>query len=178
MSPKKRKRHKPNTHTTTQKPPQGSEPGRVPPGTTPEKRPLKSTPLVVASPPDRRITALWVILWLLWALGTPLALAALLFAGMDTGIDPADPRLADPETTPALLYEQQQQTLRTIGNTLIWLLAMAWAVPTIGTITALLLRRKMAAIAFATALTLSVIPILLLAPPGELLSALTTHLFG
>ncbi|WP_026117285.1 hypothetical protein [Nocardiopsis alkaliphila] len=174
MSPKKRKRHKPNTHT----PPQGTEPGRVPPGTTPRKRPLQRTPVVVPSPPDRRITALWVILWLLWALGTPLALAALLFAGLDTGIDPADPRLNDPETAPALLHEHQQQTLRTIGNALLWLLAMAWAVPGIGTIAALLLRRKMAAIAFATALTLSVISILLLAPPGELLNALTTHLFG
>lgn len=176
MSPKKRKRHKPNTRT--HRPPQGARPGRIPPGTTPDKRPLERTPVVVASPPDRRVTALWVILWLLWALGTPLALAALLFAGMDTGIDPADPRLDDPEAAPALLHEQQQQTLRTIGNTLFWLLAMAWAVPTIGTLTALFLRRTMAAIAFALALTLSVISILLLAPPGQLLDALTTHLFG
>lgn len=173
MSPKKRKRRN-KTHTSTP----ATEPGRITPGTTPEKRDLKRTPAVLATPPDRRITALWVILWMLWALGTPLALAALLFAGLDTGIDPADPRLSDPQTAPELLRQHQEHTIQTMGNALVWLLIMAWAVPATGTIVALLLRRKMAAITFAVALALSIALMLLVAPPGELLDALTTHLFG
>ncbi|GHC80239.1 hypothetical protein GCM10007079_19050 [Nocardiopsis terrae] len=177
MSPKKRNRRKshqgpaPRTAETEQG---RTEPGRLTPGRVPEKRPLNRTPLTVTEPPDRRITVLWVILWCLWALGTPLALAALLFAGLDSMNTPADPTMTDPD----LLAEQQDQNLKAIGNALVWFLVMAWAVPAAGATTALILRRTMAAIAFTTALALSVALTLWVMPPTELWAALSTHLFG
>ncbi|MBR8745079.1 hypothetical protein [Nocardiopsis sp. MG754419] len=182
MSPKKRKRRKshgsqdrPETPSST---PGDAEQGRVAPGTTPDKRPLKRTPVAVASPPDRRVTALWVLLWALWALGTPLALAGLLFTGLDGGVDPADPRLSDPETAAEVMAEQQRQAVRAMGNALVWLLVMAWGVPLVGTVLALVVRRRMAALCFAVALALSVALLLLVAPPAELWDALSAHLFG
>ncbi|MGW9637280.1 hypothetical protein [Nocardiopsis alba] len=177
MSPKKRKsrRTRQDRALTTPAP---TEAGRVAPGTTPDKRPLKRTPAVIASPPDRRVTALWVLLWILWALGTPMALAALLFAGLDTGVDPMDPRLEDPQTAQEVIAEHTDRTMRAIGNALIWLLVFAWGVPALGTVCALALRRRMAAIAFGVALALSVTLLLLVAPPNELWDAVTAHLFG
>ena len=177
MSPKKRKRRKPQEQPATT-PAREAEQGRVPPGTTPEKRTLKRTPVVVASPPDRRVTALWVVLWIAWALGTPLALAGLLFTGLDTGPAPGDPRMDDPETAAHLVAEQQQQAVRAMGNALVWLLVMAWGVPALGTVLALALRRKMAALCFVVALALSVTLLFLVAPPTEIWDALSAHLFG
>lgn len=177
MSPKKRNRRKPQQGSDQQGPdqqPDNPDQGRVDPGHTPEKRPISRTPVTVQGPPDRRITVLWVILWSLWALGSPLALAALLFAGLDAFEATADPALADP----AQAADIAEQAVRTIGNALIWLLILAWGVPAIGAVTALILRRKMAAIAFSVALALSVGLLLLAMPPADLWGALTTHLLG
>lgn len=177
MSPKKRKRRKPQEQPATT-PAREAEQGRVLPGTTPEKRTLKRTPVVVASPPDRRVTALWVILWIAWALGTPLALAGLLFAGLDTGQVPNDPGMDDPQTAARLMAEQERRTMRAMGNALVWLLIMAWGVPALGTALALALRRKMAALCFALALALSVTLLFLVSPPTEIWGALSAHLLG
>ncbi|MGW8434951.1 hypothetical protein ACWGSK_03360 [Nocardiopsis sp. NPDC055551] len=177
MSPKKRKRRKPQEQPATT-PTGEAEQGRVPAGTTPEKRTLKRTPVVVGSPPDRRLTALWVILWIAWALGTPLALAGLLFAGLGTDPAPGDPRMDDPEAAAQLMAEQQRQAVRAMGNALVWLLIMAWGIPALGTTLALLTRRKMAALCFAVALALSLTLLFLVSPPTEIWDALSAHLFG
>lgn len=177
MSPKKRKRRKPQEQPATTPTGQAQQ-GRVLPGTTPEKRTLKRTPVVVASPPDRRLTALWVILWIAWALGTPLALAGLLFAGLGTGPAPGDPLMDDPEAAAQLMAEQQRQAVRAMGNALVWLLIMAWGIPALGTTLALLTRRKMAALCFAVALALSLTLLFLVSPPTEIWDALSAHLFG
>lgn len=176
MSPKKRKRQKPQEQPAATS--AEAEQGRVLPGTTPEKRPLKRTPVVVASPPDRRLTALWVILWIAWALGTPLALAGLLFTGLDTGPAPTDPLMDDPEAAAQVMAQQQEQAVRAMGNALVWLLILAWGVPALGTTLALVLRRRMAALSFTVALVISVTLLLLVAPPNELWDALSAHLFG
>lgn len=176
MSPKKRKRQKPQERpaaTSTE-----AEQGRVLPGTTPEKRTLKRTPVVVASPPDRRLTALWVILWIAWALGTPLALAGLLFTGLDAGTAPTDPLMDDPEAAARVMAQQQEQAVRAMGNAVVWLLVLAWGVPALGTTLALILRRWMAALSFAVALVISVTLMLLVVPPSDLWGALSAHLFG
>lgn len=179
MSPKKRNRRKPPQGEP--KPAPGTEhesgplpAGRLHPGHTPKKRPVSRTPLTLTEPPDRRVTVLWVILWVLWALGSPLALTALLFAGLNAFEMVADPALSEP----ALLAERQSQAVRAIGTALVWFLVMAWAVPALGAITAAVLRRKTAAIAFAVALALSVGLLLLVVPPTELWGALSAHLFG
>lgn len=179
MSPKKRNRRKPQ---------QGSEPqatdaaeqGRLEPGQIPDKRPVSRTPVAVTDPPDRRVTVLWTVLWVLWALGSPLALTAVLFAGLNAFEMAADPAMMDPEAMadPALLAEQEAQAARSIGTALIWFLIMAWVVPAAGAVTAAVLRRKMAAIAFTVALALSVGLLLLVVSPVELWGALSAHLFG
>lgn len=176
MSPKKRNRRKPLQGPSEPTP--ATEQGRVEPGQIPDRRPVSRTPVTVADPPDRRVTALWVLLWSLWALGSPLALLALLLAGLnafDMTTDPIDPG-AVPD--PGLLAEQEAQAVRAIGTALIWFLIMAWVVPAVGAVTAAFLRRRMAAISFAVALVLSVGLLLLTVSPVELWGALTTHLFG
>ncbi|MFE9246116.1 hypothetical protein [Nocardiopsis sp. NPDC006938] len=180
MSPKKRNRRKP-LKGSAQAPANDrdhSERGRVEPGSTPDRRPLSRTPLTLAEPPDRRVTALWVVLWALWGLGSPLALLALLLAGLnafDTATLPLDPAAAP---DPGALADQEAQAVRAIGTALVWFLIMAWAVPALGAVTATVLRRKMAAIAFTVALALSVGLLLLTVSPGELWAALSAHLSG
>jgi hypothetical protein len=179
VSPKKRNRRKPQ---------QGSEPqaleateqGRLEPGQIPDKRPVSRTPVAVSDPPDRRVTVLWALLWALWALGSPLALAAVLFAGLNAFDMVADPAMTDPNAMPdpALLAEQEALAVRSIGTALIWFLILAWGVPAVGAVTAAVLRRKMAAIAFTLALVLSVGLLLLAVSPTDLWGALSTHLFG
>jgi hypothetical protein len=181
VSPKKRKLRKPQQGSP---PPatasESTEPGRLEPGRIPDKRTLSRTPIAVAGPPDRRVTALWVILWVLWALGSPLALMAVLLAGLNAFEMVTDPTATDPNAMPdpALLAEQESQAVRSIGTALVWFLAMAWLVPAAGAVTAAVLRRKMAAIAFALALALSVGGLLLAVSPVELWGALSAHLFG
>lgn len=126
--------------------------------------------MVIADPPDRRITALWVVAALLWFLGTPLALANLLFSVMD--LQQATTTLTDPTAPPP------PANVDAVGNALIWVLLTALAIPATSTIAALLLRRKIAAIGFATALVISALPLLWLMPPTELWDALRTHLLG
>ncbi len=125
--------------------------------------------MVIADPPDRRITALWATAALLWFLGTPLALANLLFSVMD--LQQATLTTTDPTTPPPADVDA-------VGNALIWVLLTALVVPAASTIAALLLRRKIAAIGFATALAISALPLLWLMPPAELWNALHTHLLG
>lgn len=157
MSPKKRKQRKPRNPAR----PEAAAP------TGPRPR-ASRTPVVVQDPPDRRITALWVLLTLLWALGTPLALANLLFTTMDVQ-DAA--HLADgPQDTTA--------AVDAVGDALVWLLVLALAVPAAAALAAALLRRKIAAIGFTAALAVSAVPLLWLMPPAELADALTAHLLG
>ncbi|GHD19723.1 hypothetical protein [Nocardiopsis kunsanensis] len=161
MSPKKHKRpkHHPPTpgHDTTTE-------------TAPTRRPGRA-PVVIPDPPDRRITALWTGLALLWALGTPLALAHLLFTFMDLQDTLAHTR-ADPSTP------LPGDHINALGTALIWLLALALAVPLLATLLAALLRRKIAFFGFAAALTATALPLFLLMPPTELWHALTTHFSG
>lgn len=178
MSPKKRNRRQPQQGSQPQAP--ATEQGRLEPGKTPDKRPVSRTPVAVTDPPDRRITVLWTVLWVLWALGSPLALAAVLFAGLNAFEVVADPAMSDPDAMPdpALLAEQQEQAVRSIGTALVWFLVMAWVVPAVGAVTAAVLRRKTAAIAFTIALVLSVGLLLLVLSPADLWGALSAHLFG
>ncbi|WP_017586559.1 hypothetical protein [Nocardiopsis ganjiahuensis] len=179
MSPKKRNRRKPHQQGSPPPAP-ATEQGRLEPGRIPDRRPVSRTPVVVAEPPDRRLTVLWAVLWVLWALGSPLALAAVLFAGLSAFEAVADPALTDPGAMgdPALLAEQEAQAVRSIGTALVWFLVMAWVVPAAGALTAAVLRRKKAAIAFTVALALSVGLLLLVISPVELWDALSAHLFG
>lgn len=168
MSPKKRKRRKaPRTDTTTPaSPPAGGQDTGQREATTKASR----TPVVIADPPDRKITALWALLALLWLLGTPLALANLLFVAMD--LQEAAPALHNPNTPPP------QQSVDAVGNALIWVLALALLVPAASAITALVLRRTIAAIGFTTALLASALPLLWVMPPAQLWDALRAHLGG
>lgn len=180
MSPKKRNRRKPQQQGSEEPQAPATEQGRLEPGQLPDKRPVSRTPVAVTDPPDRRVTVLWTILWVLWALGSPLALAAVLFAGLNAFEAVADPSMSDPGAMPdpALLAEQEAQAVRSIGTALVWFLIMAWVVPAVGAVTAAVLRRKMAAIAFTVALALSVGLLLLVLSPTDLWGALSTHLFG
>lgn len=161
MSPKKRKPRQPDPptqdHDTTT-------------DTAPTRRPSRE-PVVVPDPPGRRITALWVGLALLWALGTPLALAHLLFTFMDL-----QDTLANAQADPSAPLPGDH--LSALGTALIWVLALALAVPLIATILAALLRRKIAFFGFAAALAATALPLFLLMPPAELWQALTAHFSG
>ena len=161
MSPKKRKRHQPDPPTHSHDTTTATEPARRP----------NREPVRVPDPPDRRITALWVGLALLWALGTPLALAHLLFTFMDVQQTLASTR-ADPSTP------LPGEHLSALGTALIWVLALALAVPLLATILAALLRRKIAFFGFAAALAATALPLFLLMPPAELWQALTAHFSG
>ncbi|WP_150239868.1 hypothetical protein [Nocardiopsis quinghaiensis] len=168
MSPKKRKRRKAPQADTAPTPRAGTEQA----GTAqhaPRER-ISRTPVVVTDPPDRRITALWVALALLWALGTPLALAHLLFVAMD--LQEAALRAQDPAAPPP------QTNVDAIGDALVWFLVLALAVPAVSALTALVLRRKIAAIGFTVALAAAALPLLWIMPPPELWDALRTHLLG
>ncbi|WP_304455010.1 hypothetical protein [Nocardiopsis sp. YSL2] len=168
MSPKKRQRRKaapqrPRTTGQDHSPAsgQGDQPATGP-------RTDRTTPLVLPDPPDKRITALWVALTVLWALGTPLALAHLLF----TALDMQEAALAaggDPTATP---------DLRAVGNALIWVLVLALAVPAASAAAAAILRRKIAAIGFTAALVVSALPLFWVMPPPDLWDALRAHLTG
>lgn len=162
MSPNKRKRHQPEP------PPQDHDTTTA--ATEPARRPGRE-PVVVPDPPDRRITALWVGLALLWALGTPLALAHLLFTFMDLQETLAGAQ-ADPSTP------LPGDHLSALGTALIWVLVLALAVPLLATILAALLRRKIAFFGFAAALAATALPLFLLMPPAELWQALTAHFSG
>lgn len=155
MSPKKRKPRKPHTTPGTNR------------GT---QKHTRTTPVHIPDPPDRRITALWVLLATLWALGTPLALAFLLFTVMD--MQEALWLAQDPNAPPP------PETLSTIANTLIWVLILGLLVPLGSAVAATALRRKIAALGFATAFTLSALTLFLLMPPTELWEALRAHFFG
>ncbi|ADH67606.1 MULTISPECIES: hypothetical protein [Nocardiopsis] len=165
MSPKKRKRRKaqrPDTAPHQQE--SAPEPGPLPPTAG-----VSRTPVVLTDPPDRRLTALWAVLALVWLLGTPLALANLLFVFMDlqeSVINAAPDAPVPPES------------LDPVGNALIWVLVLALAVPAASAVAALVLRRRIAAIGFTAALLVSALPLLWVMPPAELWDALTAHLFG
>lgn len=173
MSPKKRKSRKPRpTHTTdnagTDK--TGTDTTDTKHQAHAERPNLRRTPVVINDPPDRRITALWVVLATLWALGTPLALAFLLFTVMD--LQEALWMAQDPNAPPP------QDMLSSIGNALVWVLILALLVPLASAVAATLLRRKIAALGFAAAFTVSALILFLLMPPTELWQALRTHFFG
>ncbi|MFJ9553398.1 hypothetical protein ACIRPH_06255 [Nocardiopsis sp. NPDC101807] len=167
MSPKKRKRRKDRPTGTVSAAPraQGAD---APPARAGGR--ISRTPVVVADPPDRRITLLWVVLTLVWALGTFLALANLLFTAMD--LQDAAVAAADP-TAPA-----PQEAMDAVGNALVWVLVLALGVPAAGAVTALVLRRRIAAIGFTAALVLSAAPLLWVMPPAELWGALSAHFGG
>ncbi|OOC53822.1 MULTISPECIES: hypothetical protein [Nocardiopsis] len=169
MSPKKRKRrraHQPDT-TPTQAPQANTEHTGTTQHTPGER--ISRTPVVLTDPPDRRITALWVGLALLWALGTPLALANLLFVFMD--LQGAAPSAQNPTAPPP-------ESVDAIGDALVWVLVLALVVPAASAVTALVLRRKIAAIGFTTALVVAAVPLLWVMPPAQLWDALLTHLLG
>ncbi|MFL1379152.1 MULTISPECIES: hypothetical protein [unclassified Nocardiopsis] len=166
MSPKKRRQRKPRRdHDRGPVPERADEDTGRGPGAE-AKGKVSRTPMVVDDPPDRRITALWVVLGLLWGLGSPLALAVLLFTTLDAGaVDPADAAAGE-------------AAVRSIGTALIWLLALALAVPALSAVAAVVLRRKIAAIGFTTALVISAALVFWAMPPAELWDALRTHLSG
>ncbi|MFI6578579.1 hypothetical protein ACIBFB_22575 [Nocardiopsis sp. NPDC050513] len=161
MSPKKRTRRTPQRPA----PATGRTPGDDP---LPRKRTISRTPVVIDDPPDRRITALWVLLTLVWLLGTPLAMVNLMFVVMDA--QEAAYLAPDPTTgnAPADLVTD-------VGNALVWVLVTALAVPAASTAAALWLRRRIAAIGFAAALAVSAVPLLVVMPPADLWQALVTH---
>ncbi|WP_053619359.1 hypothetical protein [Nocardiopsis sp. NRRL B-16309] len=166
MSPKKRQRRKaaprrPRTTDQDRTPATGG--GQDTPRTGPDR-----TPVVLPDPPDRRITALWVALTVLWALGTPLALANLLFAALDMQ-EAALATSGDPTAAP---------DLSAVGNALIWVLVLALLVPAASAVAAALLRRRIAAIGFTTALVVSAVPLFWVMPPPDLWDALRAHLSG
>ncbi|MES0832909.1 hypothetical protein [Nocardiopsis tropica] len=168
MSPKKRKRRKDRPTTPVSAAAPRTREADAPPART-EGR-ISRNPVVVADPPDRRITLLWVVLTLVWALGTFLALANLLFTAMD--LQDAAVAAADP-TAPA-----PQEAMDAVGNALVWVLVLALGVPAGGAVTALVLRRRIAAIGFTAALVLSAAPLLWVMPPAELWDALRAHFGG
>ncbi|GAB2486464.1 hypothetical protein [Nocardiopsis aegyptia] len=131
-------------------------------------RPTNRTPVVLPDPPDRRITALWAALTALWALGTPLALANLLFAALDMQ-EAALAAGGDPTATP---------DMSAVGNALIWVLILALLVPAASAVAAAILRRKIAAIGFTAALVVSAVPLFWVMPPPDLWDALRAHLTG
>jgi hypothetical protein len=169
VSPKKRKRRKDRSPGTAPAAAARTDqdPDRAPERTTGR---ISRTPVVIADPPDRRITLLWVVLTLLWALGSFLALANLLFTAMD--LQDAAVAAADP-TAPA-----PQEAMDAVGNALVWVLVLALGVPLGGAVTALVLRRRIAAIGFTAALVLSAAPLLWVMPPAELWDALRAHFGG
>ncbi|CAL9349570.1 hypothetical protein SUDANB121_00449 [Nocardiopsis dassonvillei] len=165
MSPKKRRKRRPG-------PDNGSPPRRAreTPGGNRDAAPaagrISRTPVVVGDPPDRRLTALWVVLGLVWGLGSPLALAALLFTTLDAAaVDPADPGAA-------------AEAVDSIGTSLIWLLVLALLVPAASAVAAVVLRRRIAAIGFTAALVVSAVLVFWAMPPAELWDALRSHLAG
>jgi hypothetical protein len=168
VSPKKRKRRKDRPTAPASATASSTREADAPPART-EGR-ISRTPVVVADPPDRRITLLWVVLTLVWALGTFLALANLLFTAMD--LQDAAVAAADP-TAPA-----PQGAMDAVGNALVWVLVLALGVPLGGAVTALVLRRRIAAIGFTAALVLSAAPLLWVMPPAELWDALRAHFGG
>lgn len=166
MSPKKRRKRRPGPDRTSAPERTGGAPEGADRGKDPGTGKVSRTPLVVHDPPDRRITALWVVLGLLWGLGSPLALAVLLFTTLDAAaVDPADPGAAS-------------RAVDSIGTALIWLLVLALVVPALSAVAAAVLRRKIAAIGFTTALVLSAALVFWAMPPAELWDALRTHLAG
>ncbi|WP_017611723.1 hypothetical protein [Nocardiopsis salina] len=177
MSPKKRKRTKPDPPAEQPQTTDGAETANeTTPTTTKAKngRPHRE-PVRVPDPPDRRITALWVGLALLWALGTPLALANLLFTFMDLQeaalAAEQDPAAGELTTVPG-------EHLSNLGTALIWVLILALAVPLLAAILAACLRHKIAFFGFTAALAATALPLFLLMPPAELFEALRTHFTG
>ncbi|PDP89674.1 hypothetical protein CQJ94_00470 [Glycomyces fuscus] len=168
MSPKKRKRRKAQRPDTAMPAPPREQSAPDTGRRTPKPR-TDRTPVVLSDPPDRRITALWVALTLVWLLGTPLALANLLFVFMD--LQEAVLHAA-PDAPPP------QEGLDSVGDALVWVLVLALLVPAASAVAALVLRRKIAAIGFTAALAASALPLLWVMPPAELWDALRTHLFG
>ncbi|MDT0331947.1 hypothetical protein [Nocardiopsis lambiniae] len=157
MSPKKRRQRKRQEDRPRET--------AVPPAPAAGERKVSRTPVAVEDPPDRRVTALWVVLALLWGLGTPLALAILLFTTLDAAaVDPTGPGA--------------REAVDSIGNALIWLLVLALVVPASAAIAAAVLKRTIAAIGFTAALIVSAVPLFWVMPPAELWDALRTHLFG
>ncbi|WP_051415516.1 hypothetical protein [Nocardiopsis sp. CNT312] len=130
-----------------------------PPSRAEEAAPTRPrrTPLVIKDPPDRRLTALWILLGLTWLVGTPASLAALLFHTMDAALDTAD-------------------SLTALRTSLAALLLTGLALPACAAATAALLRRPVPALLFTTALALTATPLLLTVAPAELWAALTTDL--
>ncbi|MFV2196444.1 hypothetical protein [Nocardiopsis sp. LOL_012] len=122
----------------------------------------RRTPLIIKDPPDRRLTALWILLGLTWLIGTPASLAALLFNTMDATLHPAAPGSTAPLTA-----------LRT---SLAALLLTGLALPACAAATAALTRRPVPALLFTAALALTATPLLLTVTPAELWAALTTDL--
>ncbi|MFD6952133.1 hypothetical protein A6A08_18920 [Nocardiopsis sp. TSRI0078] len=168
MSPKKRRRRKARRPDTAHTPRADTGQANTAPH-TPARR-ISRTPVVVTDPPDRKITALWVVLALLWALGTPLALANLLFVVMD--LQEAALNVQDPAAPPP------QENVDAIGDALVWVLVLALAVPAASAAAALVLRRRIAAIGFTTALVAAALPLLWVMPPAELWDALRAHFLG
>ena len=179
MSPKKRKRNKPDPpaeHSeTTDGAQTATETAQADTATAAKSERPNREPVRVPDPPDRRITALWVGLALTWALGTPLALANLLFTFMDLQeaamAAEQDPAAGELTTVPG-------EHLSSLGTALIWVLILALAVPLIAAILAAFLRRKIAFIGFTVALAATALPLFLLMPPAELFEALRTHFTG
>jgi len=169
VSPKKRKRRKDRSPGTAPAAAARTDqdPDRAPERTTGR---ISRTPVVIADPPDRRITLLWVLLTLAWILGTFLALANLLFVAMD--LQNAALAVEDP-TAPL-----SPDMMDSVGNALVWVLVFALLVPAGGAVTALVLRRRIAAIGFTTALVVSAVPLLWVMPPAELWDALRAHFGG
>ncbi|WP_306367537.1 hypothetical protein [Nocardiopsis sp. CC223A] len=166
MSPKKRRQRKPRRDHDRGPAPERADEETAEESATRARGRVSRTPLVVHDPPDRRITALWVVLALVWGLGSPLALAVLLFTTLDAAaVDPGDPGAA-------------AGAVDSIGTALIWLLVLALVVPALSAIAAVVLRRRIAAIGFTAALAVSAALVFWAMPPTELWDALRTHLSG
>jgi hypothetical protein len=105
----------------------------------------------------------WIVLAAVWAIGTPMFLVFLLaeaFAAADA-------------------QETSEELLRVLTGHLLGLVLCALAAPLAGTVTALVLRRRIAAVLFGACLLVSLVGLWVWwAPPWELIATLWSGLLG
>lgn len=123
------------------------------------RRPAPPTPGRTPTP-GRWPALLWTVLALAWLGGSFASLTALFFSGL-TLLEAPHPH---------------DHLRRPVATALIWLLVCALAIPLGATAAALVLRRTIAAIGFATALALSALVLFTLMPPTHIWQALRAAL--
>lgn len=149
VSPKKKSHRKPSRSRDTQRP-ASSAPVRT-----------RREPVVAAEPP-RWPVVLWTVLTAVWVGGSGLFFVLYLAEGFAL--------LGTEEITLA--------ARRTTAGYLAAMVVCALVVPLAGALTALHLRRKVAAGMFAAVLAVSVVAVWALAPPGEIAAAIWAAFTG